>query len=430
MPAAYQPGSPAFEALEPAARAAVEAEAGAEIFRLECAACHTVDGHLGIRKLVRGSGVAALETILDSLARPVDAAGEPTTWGASGTGLRVETRLERRMPPFVGTDAEKRALAIHLARLGGDPEAGLARAATVDPGQEAFETHCAACHGADSPWPIAERLHWRTVEEYDDLIGRLDEVREEMPPFAGTEAERRALAEHLAALAAAGAEPGGDAVTPIIPLADPLPQPAPAWILWALLQLTFFCHLLAMNVVLGGSILALHWRFSRRPDDAEHRAAVVHAFSKALPVAIAAAVTLGVAPLLFVQVLYGRLFLTSSILMAWWWLAVVPLVILAYYGAYLLAFRRTTPGPGRRGSPRRWRSSSPRWPSSTPPTSRARSVPSPSSRSTARAARVCPSTSAIRRSGPATSTCSSGPWRWRPSPPRSTGSCGAGVSRG
>ena len=134
-------------------------------------------------------------------------------------------------------------------------------------------------------------------------------------------------------------------MTPIIPLADPLPQPAPAWLLWALLQLTFFLHLLAMNVVLGGSILALHWRVSRRPGDAVQRAAVTGAFAKALPVAVAAAVTLGVAPLLFVQVLYGRLFLTSSVLMAWWWLAVVPLVILAYYGAYVLAFRGATLGP-------------------------------------------------------------------------------------
>jgi hypothetical protein len=134
-------------------------------------------------------------------------------------------------------------------------------------------------------------------------------------------------------------------VTPIIPLADPLPQPAPAWLLWALLQLTFFFHLLAMNVVLGGSILALHWRMSRRPGDAAQRTAVTGAFAKALPVAVAAAVTLGVAPLLFVQVLYGRIFLTSSVLMAWWWLAVVPLVILAYYGAYLLALRGATLGP-------------------------------------------------------------------------------------
>ena len=166
-----------------------------------------------------------------------------------------------------------------------------------------------------------------------------------MPPFAGTEEERAALAEHLAGLLAAGLGRGGDAVTPVIPLADPLPQPAPVWLLWALLQLTFFLHLLAMNVVLGGSILALHWRMSRRPEDAAQRTAVTGAFAKALPVAVAAAVTLGVAPLLFVQVLYGRLFLTSSVLMAWWWLAVVPLVILAYYGAYLLAFRGASLGP-------------------------------------------------------------------------------------
>ena len=128
-------------------------------------------------------------------------------------------------------------------------------------------------------------------------------------------------------------------MTPVIPLADPLPLPAPAGLLWALLQLTFLLHLVAMNVVLGGTILALHWRFSRRAEGAPQRAALLAFFAKALPVAVAATVTLGVAPLLFVQVLYGRLFFTSSILMAWFWLAIVPLVILAYYGAYLLAFR-------------------------------------------------------------------------------------------
>jgi hypothetical protein len=58
-----------------------------------------------------------------------------------------------------------------------------------------------------------------------------------------------------------------------------------------------------------------------------------------MPVAVAATITLGVAPLLFVQVLYGRLFFTSSVLMAWFWLAVIPLLTLAYLTAYLLAFK-------------------------------------------------------------------------------------------
>jgi hypothetical protein len=139
-------------------------------------------------------------------------------------------------------------------------------------------------------------------------------------------------------------------MTPGIPLPDPLPLPAPPGLLWALLQITFLLHLVAMNVVLGGGILAFLWRFERRAEGAPQRAAVLGFFSTALPVAVAAAVTLGVAPLLFVQVLYGRLFFTSSILMAWFWLAVVPLVILAYSGAYLLAFRGETLSGRARGT--------------------------------------------------------------------------------
>jgi mono/diheme cytochrome c family protein len=189
------------------ARPSADDQAGAELFRLECSACHTVDGHLGIRRLVEGRTVPALETILESLAEPVGKDGEPTAW--TDAHARLRTRLGRRMPPFVGTDAERHALAVHLARLGGDAGAGMETQATAAaPGEEAFETYCAACHGPDGPWPIAERLHGRSAEELYDLLGRLPEVREEMPPFAGTEEEREALAEYLGGLAAA--TPGGE----------------------------------------------------------------------------------------------------------------------------------------------------------------------------------------------------------------------------
>ena len=46
-------------------------------------------------------------------------------------------------------------------------------------------------------------------------------------------------------------------MTPAIPLLDPIPLPAPAWLLSALLALTFTLHLIPMNLVLGGSILAV-----------------------------------------------------------------------------------------------------------------------------------------------------------------------------
>lgn len=126
-------------------------------------------------------------------------------------------------------------------------------------------------------------------------------------------------------------------MTPIIPALDPLPLPAPAWLLWFLLLLTFFLHVVAMNAVLGGSIVAVVAR--RRAGSNAHAAELARIIGKGLPVAIAATVTLGVAALLFLQVLYGRLFFTSAVLMAWLWLAVVPLVIVAYYGAYAIAFR-------------------------------------------------------------------------------------------
>ena len=164
-------------------------------------------------------------------------------------------------------------------------------------------------------------------------------------------------------------------MTPLVPLADPLPQPAPPALVWALLQLTFLLHVLAMNLVLGGSLLALLGRFSRRAEDAALRARLLAAFDKALPVALAATVTLGVAPLLFVQVLYGRVFFTSSILMGWYWLGLVPLVIAGYYGAYLLAFRGDGPGRAaawvRPGSPSRSR---------RPPSCRSRTRRAPAAR--------------------------------------------------
>lgn len=124
-----------------------------------------------------------------------------------------------------------------------------------------------------------------------------------------------------------------------LPVPDPVPQPAPGWLLWFLLMLTFVLHLLAMNFVLGGSVVAAAARTFGNRSAGSDRARLFAWIGKAMPIGVAAAVTLGVAPLLFVQVLYGRLFFSSSVLMGWWWFAVVPLLLLGYGGAYLVAFR-------------------------------------------------------------------------------------------
>lgn len=176
--------------------------AGREVFRLLCSQCHTVDGYVAIRPLVAGKSASTIEGLLDRLAVPRDPRGHDTAWDAPD--MVLASWRNRAMPPFTGTAAEKRALAVYLAGLGGaaiDEPAPAADGA----GADVFEQHCAMCHGADSEWPIAERIAGRDEAALYDSIGRLDELNEMMPPFEGTEEERRALAVWLAAAAAGGA---------------------------------------------------------------------------------------------------------------------------------------------------------------------------------------------------------------------------------
>lgn len=133
----------------------------------------------------------------------------------------------------------------------------------------------------------------------------------------------------------------------VIPGAEPLPLPAPAGVLWALLMLTLVLHILAMNLFVGGSVLAAVARVRHRGD--EHARAWLLRFAKAAPVIAAATISFGVAPLLFLQTLYGRLFFTSSVLMAWAWVAIVPALIVAYYATYAVSHRAQAK---RLGSPR------------------------------------------------------------------------------
>ncbi|MFP4213752.1 MAG: hypothetical protein ACLFRL_06535 [Desulfohalobiaceae bacterium] len=128
----------------------------------------------------------------------------------------------------------------------------------------------------------------------------------------------------------------------LIPAAEALPVPW-GWLYFFLL-LTFILHLLLMNIMLGSGIIALvnQLRAGSRPAQAMSKDISVQ-----LPFAIAFTVNLGVAPLLFLQVLYGQFMYTSSVLMAAYWLSVVGLVILAYVCAYVYDFKFEALGQAR-----------------------------------------------------------------------------------
>jgi hypothetical protein len=124
----------------------------------------------------------------------------------------------------------------------------------------------------------------------------------------------------------------------LIPVVDPSPLPAPYWVFKLLLNLTFFLHILAMNLLLGSGILALLAKW--KSNTSEYSERLFYEISRMLPSILPATITLGVAPLLFVQVLYGQFFYTSSIIVGWPWFLVLGLLTAAYYGFYYASFRK------------------------------------------------------------------------------------------
>ena len=137
-------------------------------------------------------------------------------------------------------------------------------------------------------------------------------------------------------------EPAAPPVVPL-PLPDALPIPAPLALVEVLLHFTFLLHVILMNLLLGGAIIGLV-ESRRKGDDA---ARLARRIRKLLPTVIAFTVTLGVAPLLFVQVIWGHLFYSAGVLMAWPWFLVIPVLIIVYYLAYAAAFRREDAPPPR-----------------------------------------------------------------------------------
>ena len=116
----------------------------------------------------------------------------------------------------------------------------------------------------------------------------------------------------------------------------PAPDAIPVHWFWLhlLLTLTTFLHFIAMNIMLGTGFIAFTSPFWRGNNVMPLNAHI----AKTLPYTIAFTINLGVAPLLFLQVLYGQFLYTSSILMAVYWLSIVGLLIITYYAAYIYRF--------------------------------------------------------------------------------------------
>ena len=129
-----------------------------------------------------------------------------------------------------------------------------------------------------------------------------------------------------------------------IPDVDPLPLPGPVWPFKFLLLFTFTLHLVAMNCALAGGVAAVLNAIRGRSPLHPFSRRLAAELSRMLPTFLALTITLGVAVLLFVQVLYGNLLYTSSILIGVFWLSVIVLVMAAYYSYYYFEAKPETAG--------------------------------------------------------------------------------------
>ncbi|WCJ59914.1 hypothetical protein NXS98_01975 [Fontisphaera persica] len=142
----------------------------------------------------------------------------------------------------------------------------------------------------------------------------------------------------------------------VIPAMDPIPLPAPVWLFKLLHILTLALHFVTVEMLLGGLLVAAWLNFlgTRGGPLAGARLTAGAALAKRLPIVMTYVINLGVPPLLFAQVLYGRALYTSSVLIGAWWIAVIFLLMGSYWLLYRFAGRAQAGQAGWMGALLAW----------------------------------------------------------------------------
>jgi hypothetical protein len=110
--------------------------------------------------------------------------------------------------------------------------------------------------------------------------------------------------------------------------------PAPFWFIQFFKVLGFTLHMVPMNLWFAGIVLAMLLYLA----GGEQAKMCSRRLMRQMPIIVALGVNFGIVPLLFIQLAYYQFFYPATILMAWFWMAVVGLLIPAYYGVYCHAW--------------------------------------------------------------------------------------------
>jgi hypothetical protein len=120
------------------------------------------------------------------------------------------------------------------------------------------------------------------------------------------------------------------------PAVDPIPLPAPIWLLKLLHIVTLALHFVAVEMLLGGLLIAVLLSLFRGSPQSQVTA---RALARRLTVVMTFVINLGVPPLLFAQVLYGRALYTSSVLIGTYWISIILILMLTYWLLYRFSAR-------------------------------------------------------------------------------------------
>lgn len=129
------------------------------------------------------------------------------------------------------------------------------------------------------------------------------------------------------------------------PNVDPIPIPAPVWLMKGLGLLTLALHFFAVQILIGSLLAVCYLSMRGRAAKSETTLTAAAVVARRLPIVMTYVINLGVPPLLFAQVLYGRALYTSSVLMAVPWIAVIFLVMGCYWLLYRIADRTSKGEP-------------------------------------------------------------------------------------
>ncbi len=117
----------------------------------------------------------------------------------------------------------------------------------------------------------------------------------------------------------------------------PFGYPLPTAFYLVLYVLTIIGHVIFMNYVLAGCCyLAFVNVFPGSRENPRHKQPLAVMLADWMPFAISAAITMGVAPLLFIQILYKERFYTANLLLSHRWMIMLPVLILGFYLAYVV----------------------------------------------------------------------------------------------